>query len=204
MPKERHHPRPVSAGAARGGHSIGSRVRMLLTSIDRADLPLRLLPAQRVRDPAAPAETGDAAKAKGPPGAAEGSLEAKIAALKAVLPDATADSAAAARGARAPGPAETGFETAPPAGDLQVMAEPALAEGPARQAVATGGDGQRSDAALRLSEIDMPIDEDRLRDLVADLVREELAGTLGERLTRSLRRMVRREVARTLAARSFD
>lgn len=49
-----------------------------------------------------------------------------------------------------------------------------------------------------------PMDEDKLRELVADVVRQELRGALGERITRNMRKMVRREIYRTVSSRDLE
>lgn len=49
-----------------------------------------------------------------------------------------------------------------------------------------------------------PMDEEKLRELVAEVVRQELRGALGERITRNMRKMVRREIYRTVSSRDLE
>jgi len=48
-------------------------------------------------------------------------------------------------------------------------------------------------------ELEVPVDEAMLREIVRDVLREELQGRLGERITRNIRKLVRAEIARVMA-----
>lgn len=48
-------------------------------------------------------------------------------------------------------------------------------------------------------DLQLPVDEAMLREIVRDVLREELQGRLGERITRNIRKLVRAEIARVAA-----
>jgi hypothetical protein len=196
---------------------------------DREEAPSETPASDRVMpvsvDPAPEADPPDSAPSDSAPsderaaeagatGAAEISLEERIADLEAAIgqseeefePDGSEDLSAHI-------PDEVlrpAFGSAQPeAWDLQP--EPPVSNLPAGSAdasdepeAASGADaGDEAEGPENLVE-EALIDEDSLREIVAALVRQELRGELGERITRNVRRLVRREINRALALQDLD
>lgn len=94
-------------------------------------------------------------------------------------------------------PAFVRRHAAPSDADLEEELEPSFSD-------AEPEDLQAALDKEALSEDDLSLDEDALRDLVSEIVRQELQGALGERITRNVRKLVRREIHRIISSQEFD